>query len=81
MIATYFILKLTFQAILQECNRMAQEAENSERGRMLKARIVQLDIDYQNGRISDEEYGMRQSQILEELRQMITSIPSQGGAT
>ncbi|MDA4117199.1 MAG: hypothetical protein OK455_02525 [Thaumarchaeota archaeon] len=67
MIATYFILKLTFQAILDESNRLAKEAENSERAMYLKSRVVQLDIDYSTGVIDEEEYGKRQTEILEEL--------------
>jgi len=55
MIATYFILKLTFQAILEECNRLANEAENTERARWLKSKVVQLDIDFSTGVIDEEE--------------------------
>lgn len=69
-IATYFILKITFQAIVEECNRIANEAENSERGRWLKSRVVQLDIDFTTGVIDEEEYGKRQAEILEELREL-----------
>jgi Flp pilus assembly protein TadG len=78
MIATYFILKITFQAILEEANRMAVEGENTERGRALKARIVQLDVDYDSGKMTEEEYGRRQMDILEELRRLSTQ--NVGGA-
>ena len=70
MIATYFILKLTFQAILQETNRLAAEAEKTERGRYLKARIVQLDVDFESGLLSPEEYGQKQAEIIEEIRRL-----------
>ncbi len=70
MIITYFILKLTFQAIVEECNRMANEAVNSEQARFLKSKVVQLDIEFGTGVIDEEEYARRQSEILEELRKL-----------
>lgn len=76
MIATYFVLKLAFQAILEECNRVALEADKSERARRLKSSVVQLDLDYSTGAIGDEEYGRRQAEILDELRKL-----SAAGAT
>jgi hypothetical protein len=69
-IATYFILKLTFQAILEETNRLAAEAETNERARWLKSRVVQLDIDFSTGVIDEEEYGRKQGEILDELRKL-----------
>ena len=75
MIATYFILKLTFQAILEECNRLANEAENTERARWLKSKVVQLDIDFSTGVIDEEEYGKRQAEILEELSKLSGEKP------
>ena len=76
MIATYFILKITFQAILDESNRLALMAESAEQGRALKARIVQLDLDYDSGKVSDEEYGRRQAEIIRELERL--SRPGSG---
>lgn len=78
-IATYLILKITFQAILEECNRIANEAEKSERGRWLKARVVQLDIDFSTGAIDEDEYGRQQGEILEELRKLSTPAGRGGG--
>jgi hypothetical protein len=80
VIATYLILKITFQAILDEANRMALEGENAERGRALKIRIVQLDVDYESGLIDQEEYGRRQGEILRELSTLAAQNRSQGGS-
>jgi hypothetical protein len=55
---------------------MAEEAGNSERAGWLKSRVVQLDIDFSTGVIDEEEYGKRQSEILEELGRL-----SKGSAT
>lgn len=38
--------------------------------------MVQLDIDFSTGLIDEDEYGRRQSEILEELRKLST-----GGTT
>lgn len=70
MIVTYFLLKITFQAIVDECNRMAAEAEKGEHARYLKSRVVQLDIDYGTGVIDEDEYARKQSEILDELRKL-----------
>jgi hypothetical protein len=69
-IATYFILKLTFQAILEECNRIAIEADKNDRARFLKSKVVQLDLEFSSGAIDEDEYGKRQAEILEELRNL-----------
>lgn len=69
-IATYLILKITFQAILEECNRIADEAGKSDRARWLKSRVVQLDIDFSTGAIDEGEYSRRQAEILDELRKL-----------
>jgi hypothetical protein len=69
-------LKLTFQALLEECNRIAVDAEKNERARFLKSKVVQLDLDFSTGAIDEEEYGRKQAEILEELRNL-----SKGGAS
>ena len=79
MLVTYFILKLTFQAIVEESNRLAAEAESNERARWLKSKVVQLDIDYSTGEIDEDDYARRQSEILEELRKL--SAASQTGSS
>ncbi len=75
MIATYFILKITFQAILEESNRIANEAEKGDRARWLKSRVIQLDIDFSTGVIDEEEYGRRQAEIIDELRKLEAGGP------
>jgi hypothetical protein len=68
MFVTYFITKLTLQAIVEECNRVAMEADAHERARYLKAKVAQLDIDFANGTITEEEYTRLGSEVLDELR-------------
>ncbi len=68
-------MKLTFQALLEECNRIAVEAEKSERARYLKSRVVQLDLDFSTGAIDEEEYGKKQAEILDELRNLSKGEP------
>ena len=60
-------MKLTLQAVVDECNRIAVEVESHERARYLKSRIASLDLDYANGAITEEEYSRRGSEILNEL--------------
>ena len=70
LMVTYFILKLTFQAIMEECNRMANEAQNAELARSLKSKVVQLDIDFTTGAIDEDEYAKKQTEIVGELRRL-----------
>ncbi len=69
-------MKLTLQAIVEECNRIAVEEELHERARYLKAKIAQIDLDYANGTITEEEYSKLGSDILNELNQL--SAPGAG---
>jgi hypothetical protein len=65
---TYIVTRISLQAVVEECNRMALEEESYGRARYLKSRIAQLDLDFANGVISEEEYARMGSQILEELK-------------
>jgi hypothetical protein len=47
---------------------MAVEAENAERARWIKSRLVRLRTDYENGIIDDKTYAMREEEILRDLR-------------
>ena len=51
----------------------------TERGRQLKARIVRLDVDFESGLLSPEEYGQKQAEIMEEIRRL-SSPRAQGVA-
>ncbi len=68
-------MKLTFQAILEESNRIAIDAEKNERARFLKSKVVQLDLDFASGAIDEDQYGKRQGEILEELRNLSKGEP------
>lgn len=68
MLITFLIMKLTFESILNECNRMAVEAENAERARWIKSRLVRLRTDYESGIIDDKTYAAREEEILRDLR-------------
>ena len=68
MFVTYLIVKLTLQAIVDECNRIAAEAETQERASYLKSRIAQLELDLATGAIDQETYTKKASEILNELR-------------
>ena len=68
MFVTYLIVKLTLQAIVDECNRLAAEAETRERAGFLKSRIAQLEMDLATGAIDEKTYTAKASDILNELR-------------
>jgi hypothetical protein len=65
---TYLIVKLTLQAIVDECNRIAAEAETQEKASYIKSRIAQLELELATGAIDQETYTQRASEILNELR-------------
>lgn len=67
MIITYLILKLTFQSILNECNRLAGEQYAKEEVMGLKSKLLKLRLDYERGMISEEKYSQMQAEILKGL--------------
>lgn len=68
MLITFLIMKLTFGAIMSECNRLALEADRSEHARWIKSRLIRLRTDYENGLIDDKTYSAREEEILKDLR-------------
>jgi hypothetical protein len=68
MLITFLIMKLTFGSILNECNRLALEADRAERARWIKSRLIRLRTDYENGLIDDKAYAAREEEILKDLR-------------
>lgn len=77
------ILKLTFEGILKECNRLGFERELQERSAWFKSRLAKLDLDYNKGLIDTATYNKRQSEILKELDSLSKQKPvdTQGGAS
>jgi len=61
-------MKLTFGAIMNECNRLALEADRADRARWIKSRLIRLRTDYENGLIDDKTYAAREEEILKDLR-------------
>ena len=73
MFVTYLVVKLALQAVVDECNRMAAEIETAERAAFIKSRVAQLEMDFAQGRISEETYKAMAAEILKEV------IPSGDG--
>ena len=67
MIITYLIMKLALQSVLNECNRLAGERQSKEHIMWLKSRLLKLRLDYERGKISEEEFNTMQSDILKSL--------------
>ena len=64
MFVTYIVVKLALQAVLDECNRMAAEAETQAQAALLKSRIAQLEMDFAKGAIDEETYTSKAAEIL-----------------
>ena len=79
MIATYLVMKIALQAVLEECNRMAAMAEGRELAGGLKERIAALEIDFSSGAIDAATYERRAAEILEELKQLSAGGLQPGG--
>jgi hypothetical protein len=60
----YLTMKVSLQAVLNECNRLAQEEEALERSRWLRHKMLELDADYQGGNIDLETYLRKQDELL-----------------
>jgi hypothetical protein len=68
MFITYLVLKITFQSILNECNRLAAEQESREQIRWLKSRLLKIKLDYEKGIIDEETFSIMQAEILNDLK-------------
>lgn len=68
MIITAFILKLTLESILNECNRIAAEQQSKDQIRWLKSRLLNLRLEYEKGIIDGETFNKLQVDILKELQ-------------
>jgi len=65
-------MKLTFGSILNECNKLALEADKAERARWIKTRLIRLRTDYEKGIIDLNTYAAREQEILNDLRTGMT---------
>ena len=67
MIITGFILKLTLESILNECNRVAAEQQSKDQIRWLKSRLLNLRLEYEKGIIDEVTFNKMQVDILKDL--------------
>jgi len=67
------ILKLTFESILNECNRLAQEQQTQEQERWFKSNLVKLRTDYEKGIINEVTYHKKELEILGELKKLVST--------
>ena len=68
MLITFFILKLTFESILNECNRLALEQQSKEEIRYMKSRLLKIRLEYEKGLIDEITYNTKQNEILHDLK-------------
>lgn len=82
MLITFLIMKLTFEGILKECNRIALEQDLQENAARLKSELARLEINYYKGLVNAQTYEKKQSEILKELDELAKQKPgSQDGGT
>ena len=67
MLFTFLILKLTFESILNECNRLASEQYSKEEMNQIKSRLLKLQLEYEQGLIDPQTYEKIQGEILQDL--------------
>jgi len=67
ILITFFILKLTFDSLLNECNRLVDQGFSEEQIRILKSRLVKLNLDYENGIIDEESYRKNELEMMRDL--------------
>ena len=79
MIATYLILKIAMQAILDECNKIALLAESQAASSSLKERIANLEMAFASGSIDAAGYEKGAMEIMDELRKLSIGGLQPGG--
>src|SRR5947209_20442365 len=71
ILITFFILKLTFDSLLNECNRLVDEGFSEEQIRILKSRLGKLNLHYENGIIDEERYGKNELKMMRDLNNVL----------
>jgi hypothetical protein len=79
LFVTYLVMKIALQAIVDECNRLAAEAETQAQAALLKSRVAQLEMDLASGKIDEEAYAALASAILAELPPPPEGVQLEGG--
>lgn len=74
MLITFFVLKLTLEAIVGECNRLAIAEEKKEQAKFLKSKLFQIQADYESGSIDEKNYKEKEAEILKELYEIVGQI-------
>lgn len=72
MLITLLILKLTLDSIVNECNRLVMIEEHREQAQFLKTRIFQLQQEFENGKINEQEYKEKEAEILKQLHDILS---------
>jgi hypothetical protein len=70
VIIELFLLKLAFNGILQNVNETTNKDNIIKKERILKSKLSQLMIDYENGAISQEDYEKGEREVLSKLNEM-----------
>jgi hypothetical protein len=71
----YITLKLAFQGIVDESNRLAREQEAVERSRWLRQALLQIETRYQAGEIDFETYSSMQDELLRTIGSSNPGLP------
>jgi hypothetical protein len=79
MIATYLVMRIALKAVVDECNRIAAEADAQAQASVLKSRIAQLDMDLANGLIDEQKYSALAAEILSSLPPLQWGNAQEGG--
>lgn len=72
MLITFLILKLTLDSIVNECNRLVIIEEHREQAQFLKTKIFQLQQEFENGEINEQDYKEKEAEILKQLHDILS---------
>lgn len=75
MLLTLFILKLTLDTVVKECNRMVFEEQNKALIKDLKSKLFQIQMDFESGNINQDDYSKKESEILRQLHEVEKNSP------
>jgi hypothetical protein len=78
MIATYLVMKIALRAVVDECNRLAAEAETQAQAWALKSRVAALEMDLASGKISEGEYTAMAAKLLSGLNPLGGAVDREG---
>lgn len=67
MIIEFLIIKVTLEGVLKHCNKILQETEKNESMRLLKFKLMELQLEHETGNLDAETFKKMETEIVNQI--------------